>query len=97
MNNLLTEIEKIEHKLNELISRYEKLKQENNILKAENKVLSLKVKEQEKMIEEIQNKNLNLQIVKNLEFDDSSKENVKARIDALIDEIDRCIELLSTK
>lgn len=97
MNNLLTEIEKIEQKLNELISRYEKLKQENNILKAENKVLSLKVKEQEKMIEEIQNKNLNLQIVKNLEFDDSSKENVKARIDALIDEIDRCIELLSTK
>ena len=84
----------IEYKVRKLIEINELLKKENTQLTEESKVYSKKIEELNIKIENNQKEIFKFTLANTLEIELSVEEG-KKRIDSLIDEINRCIEVLS--
>lgn len=94
MSNEKILITGIEYKVRKLIEINELLKKENIQLAEESKVSSKKIEELNRKIEDNQKEIFKFTLANTLEIELGVEEG-KKRIDSLIDEINRCIEVLS--
>ena len=95
MSNTVEAIHLLEDKLKSLLSNYEFLIKENEILLQNVSKLQRQVLEKEQLIEEQKKEFKLLKIAKTIEGSDNSTRDTKLKINALIREIDKCIVQLS--
>jgi recombination DNA repair RAD52 pathway protein len=91
VNGLVTDIEK---KVKQLITLQSILLDQNLQLNAKNKELSDKIKEQNKIIEQLKDKDNYIKIAQSVKQSEGNTD-VKKKIDELVREIDKCIGLLN--
>ncbi len=91
MENLLEAIEKLENRIEVLVSNYEFLKKENEILLQNVSSLQKEIIDQEQLIVNQQKEYDLLKIAKTIEGSSSESKNTKLKLNALIREIDKCI------
>lgn len=91
MSNTTEAIHLLEDKLKSLLSNYEFLIKENEILLQNNNKLQHQLIENQQILEEQQKKYDLLKIAKTIEGSSDSTKNTKLKINALIREIDKCI------
>lgn len=94
MSNEKILITGIEYKVRKLIEINELIQKENTQLTDESKVFSKKIEELNTKIENNQKEIFKFTLANTLEIE-LGVEDGKQRIDSLIDEINRCIEVLS--
>ncbi len=95
MSNTIEAIHLLEDKLKGLLSNYEFLMKENEILLQNTSKLQHQLLEKEQLIEQQEKKYSLLKIAKTIEGSDNSTRDTKLKINALIREIDKCIVQLS--
>ena len=86
---------KLESKLEMLISNYEFLKEENELLLQNKNSLQHQLLEKEQLLEEQEKQLKLLRIAKTIEGSSEYKRDTKLKINALIREIDKCIVQLA--
>lgn len=86
----------IETKVNHLGESHNRIKVENNRLKVEAEILRKRLAEQDKVINELENKNVNLHIARPVLETAGQNDAIRQKIDRYIKEIDKCIELLNS-
>ncbi|MGC6285336.1 MAG: hypothetical protein ACON4X_06735 [Polaribacter sp.] len=91
MENLLEAIEKLENRIEVLVSNYEFLKKENEILLQNVSSLQKEIVDREQLIVNQQKEYDLLKIAKTIEGSSSESKNTKLKLNALIREIDKCI------
>jgi chromosome segregation ATPase len=94
-DGLHSDLQALERKLNILINEYSTLKQEVNQLKSENEELHNTIKIKDNQLNSFQNK---IKISKIVDYVSTGENNIpelKQKIDDYINEIDKCILLLS--
>lgn len=91
MENLLEAIEKLEGKLEVLVSNYDFLKKENEILLQNVSNLQKEILVQQQFLENQKKEYDLLKIAKTIEGSSSETKNTKLKLNALIKEIDKCI------
>jgi hypothetical protein len=91
MSNTLEAIHLLEKTLQNLLSNYEFLKKENNILLQNNQVLQQQLLEKEQILRTQKNEFDLLKIAKTIEGSSSNTKDTKLKINSLIKEIDKCI------
>jgi chromosome segregation ATPase len=94
-DGLHSDLQALERKLNILINEYSTLKQEVNQLKSENEELHNTIKIKDYQLNSFQNK---IKISKIVDYVSTGENNIpelKQKIDDYINEIDKCILLLS--
>lgn len=97
MSNTEEAIHLLEDKLKKLLSNYEFLKEENNILFQNNAKLQHLLQEKEQQLKVKQEEYDLLKVAKTIEgSNDNNTRETKLKINALVREIDKCITLLST-
>jgi len=96
MGDFFEAIHTLEVKLQELLSNYEFLKQENDALLKNNTELQLLLKEKQEALENQQEKYDLLKVAKTIEGSKENTRNTKLKINALIREIDKCITQLNS-
>lgn len=96
MSNTLEAIHLLENKLKDLLSRYEFLKEENEILLQQNGKLQILLSEREQQLMAQQKQFELLKVAKTIEGSKEDSRNTKLKINALIREIDKCITLLNS-
>ena len=89
-------VENIQVKVNNVISLYESVKNDNNKFLTENNILKEEIASNKKMISDLEEKIDLLRISKSAQLNDSDnlKESRK-KIDQYVREIDKCIALLN--
>jgi hypothetical protein len=91
MSNILEVIHLLEDKLKTLLSNYDFLKKENQILLQNNTILQNHLLEKEQKLG-IQKKEFDiLKIAKTIEGSSTNTKDTKLKINALVREIDKCI------
>jgi len=92
----------LEHRLTVIRLKVERLLEEKNQAREENEILKNKADELEKTIElqkntilELTERNKMIKLAKNLSLTGSDSFDVKIKINELVREIDRCIDLLN--
>lgn len=95
MSNTIEAIHLLEDKLKSLLSNYEFLMKENEILLQNTSKLQHQLLEKEQLIEKQENEFNLLKIAKTIEGSDNSTRDTKLKINALVREIDKCIVQLS--
>lgn len=95
-------MEGLEHRLTVIRLKVERLLEENRQLQVENALLKTRTEELEKTMElqkntigELTERNKMIKLAKNLSLSGSDSFDVKIKINELIREIDRCIDLLN--
>ncbi|SEB37019.1 hypothetical protein SAMN04489761_0216 [Tenacibaculum sp. MAR_2009_124] len=96
MSNTQEAIHLLEVKLKTLLSKYEFLKEENNILFQNNAKLQRLLQEKEQQLIEKQEEYDLLKVAKTIEGGNNNTRETKLKINTLVREIDKCIKLLST-
>ena len=91
MSNTTEAIHLLEDKLQILLSNYEFLKNENEILLQNATMYQQKLKEQQQLIEGQQQQYHLLKIAKTIEGSKENTRETKLKINTLIREIDKCI------
>ena len=91
MEDANVKIVQVKQKVKTLVSRYNKLKTDMDRLEEENETLKAELAGRDKKIEEIQNKNINLQISRALGKGGAGEADLKQRLDEYIMEIDATI------
>lgn len=89
-------LKSIESKINHLGESHNRIKVENSRLKVEAEILRKRIAEQEKVIDELENKNVNLHIARPAPETVGQNDAIREKIDQYIKEIDKCIELLNS-
>jgi len=87
-------VKDIHSKVGNLINLQNSLKHQNNDLKADQEELKQKIEDQNKLIEQLKDRNRNLKIAKSVKQSEGNND-VKKRIDELVREIDKCVGLLN--
>ncbi len=95
MNNTLEAIHLLEVKLNDLLSKYEFLKEENEILLRQNGKLQILLSESKQQLQHQKDEFDLLKVAKTMEGSNEDTRNTKLKINTLIREIDKCIKLLN--
>jgi hypothetical protein len=95
MNNTIEAIHLLEVKLKSLLSNYEFLLKENEILLQNVSNLQRQLLEKEQLLEQREQEYNLLKIAKTIEGSNQSTRDTKLKINALIREIDKCIIQLS--
>jgi len=91
MSNTLEAIHLLEKTLQNLLSNYEFLKKENNILLQNNQVLQQRLLAKEQILSSQKKEFDLLKIAKTIEGSSSNTKDTKLKINSLIKEIDKCI------
>ena len=94
MSEALTKIQRIKKEIKALISKQAELNTEIETLKQVQKTLKGEVEGHLKTIENLIEKNKTLELAKSLKQGEGNRD-VKKRIDEMVREIDKCIELLN--
>lgn len=87
-------VDQINSKIYKLISAKQSLLVENNKLQNKQEELLKRIEEQNKIIEELKNKNEYLAIAKNVKQTEGNSD-VNRKIEEMVREVDKCIELLN--
>ncbi|TCP22617.1 hypothetical protein EV195_11145 [Tenacibaculum skagerrakense] len=95
MSNTLEAIHLLELKLQEMLARYEFLKEENEILLQQNGELQQLLNEKQQQLVSQRKQYDVLKVAKTIEGSNEDSRNTKLKINALIREIDKCIILLN--
>ena len=95
MSNIVEAIHSLEEKLNNLLTNYEFLKEENEILLQNVQKLQHQVMLGQQEVEAQKNNFEVLKIAKTIDGSNESTRETKLKINALIREIDKCIIQLS--
>lgn len=95
MSNTLEAIHLLELKLQEMLARYEFLKEENEILLQQNGELQQLLNEKQQQLVSQRKQYDVLKVAKTIEGSNEDSRNTKLKINALIREIDKCIVLLN--
>lgn len=91
MANINEAIRELEAKLDQLVSNYEFLKEENELLLQTKNMMQHQLLEKEQLLEDKENQLKLLRIAKTIEGSSEYKRDTKLKINALIREIDKCI------
>ncbi|MCB2221954.1 MAG: hypothetical protein KQI35_16315 [Bacteroidetes bacterium] len=94
MSETLHKIRTIKNEVVQLIKKQEKLINEISELKQQHTSLKGEIEGQLNIINELKDKNKTLELAKSLKQGEGNKD-VKKRIDQMVREIDKCIELLN--
>lgn len=95
MSNTIEAIHLLEIKLKNLVSNYEFLLKENEILLQKNNQLQHLLLEKEQFLKEIEEQYNLLKIAKTIEGSNKSTKETKLKINTLVREIDKCIAQLN--
>jgi hypothetical protein len=95
MSNTIKAIHLLENKLQSLLSNYEFLLKENEVLLQNVSNLQRQLLEKEQLLEQQQEEYNLLKIAKTIEGSNQSTRDTKLKINALIREIDKCIVQLN--
>jgi regulator of replication initiation timing len=95
MENLETRLQSIRHKVEKLLAENESLKTENSALTDRLHSLEKTMELQKNTIGELTEQNKMIKLAKNLSLSGSDGFDVKIKINELVREIDRCIDLLN--
>ncbi|NVJ88382.1 MAG: hypothetical protein HWD82_02955 [Flavobacteriaceae bacterium] len=91
MANIIEAIHLLENKLQNLLSNYEFLKKENEILLQNNTALQQKLLEKQQELSDQQKEYDLLKVAKTIDGSSTNTKDTKLKINALIREIDKCI------
>lgn len=96
MSNPLEAIHLLEDKLKNLLSRYEFLKEENQILLQNYGEIQILLQEKEQQLNKKQEEYKLLKVAKTIEGSNENTRETKLKINTLVREIDKCITLLNS-
>ncbi len=88
-------IDSLEVKINKLISLYNVMKQEKEIIVNENKNYKNKLTKQQEVVKKLEEKIKVIKISNLVSSDSEDKKRTKQKINKYVREIDRCIALLN--
>ncbi|MCK4745922.1 MAG: hypothetical protein KAT15_02760 [Bacteroidales bacterium] len=88
-------LEGIKEKIQTVKFRLQKTQDENNQLKMKNDDLQQMVQQKQSMIDELEQKNQQLGLVKSIMADSEDAHDARIRINRIVREIDKCIALLN--
>ena len=83
-------------KVERLISLYEQVKIERDMLAREKALLEETLETRDKRITELEDKNKKLQLAEAFKVASTDKQDAKQKVNKIIKEIDRCIGLLNS-
>ena len=95
MQNLSTRLSEIRTKVEKLVEENRLLKNENESMRDRIEGLERTVELQKNTLSELTEQNKLIKLAKNLAPEDSDTEELKNKVNELIREIDRCIDLLN--
>lgn len=95
MQNLTTRLADIRVKVEKLVQENRLLKNENESMRDRIDGLERTVELQKNTLSELTEQNKLIKLAKNLASEDSDTEELKNKVNELIGEIDRCIDLLN--
>ena len=95
MSNLSEIVDSLENRVSKMLHRYKKVQQENLKLVEELNFLKLQQAQSSKEIEEWREKCGSLKLANSLLGSDQHKRETKLKINALVREIDQCINQLT--
>jgi predicted nuclease with TOPRIM domain len=95
MQNLSTRLSEIRIKVVKLVEENRLLKNENESMRDRIEGLERTVELQKNTLSELTEQNKLIKLAKNLNPEDSDTEEIKSKVNELIREIDRCIDLLN--
>ena len=95
MSNITEVVNLVEDKLSRLLENYNFLKEENELLISKITILENKIIKEKQQFNEIENKFQALKIAKTIEGSKEDRRDTKLKINALIREVDVCINQLS--
>lgn len=95
MQNLSTRLYEIRMKVEKLVQENRLLTNENESMRDRIEGLERTVELQKNTLSELTEQNKLIKLAKNLNPEDSDTEDVKNKVNELIREIDRCIDLLN--
>lgn len=95
MSTITEVVNLVEDKLKRLLENYNFLKEENELLYNKIAILENKVAEEKQFFNEIEKKYQTLKIAKTIEGSKEDRRETKLKINALIREVDVCINQLS--
>jgi len=95
MSNIIEVVNLVEDKLKTLLENYNFLKEENELLYNKIAALENQVAEEKQLFDEIEKKHQTLKIAKTIEGSKEDRRETKLKINALIREVDVCINQLS--
>ncbi len=96
MSDPLEAIHLLEDKLKTLLSKYEFLKEENQVLLQNNAELQVLLQEKTQELSKKQEEFKLLKIAKTIEGSNENTRETKLKINTLVREIDKCITLLNS-
>ena len=86
---------KIKQKVQVLVFTYERIKQENELLKAQKAELEFKYKAKEQALLELEERYSRLKLAKAIDASDAEVHEAKIKVNRMVREIDKCIALLN--
>ncbi|MGE0078198.1 MAG: hypothetical protein AB7S48_10100 [Bacteroidales bacterium] len=86
---------RIKQKIQVLVFTYERVKQENELLKAHKAELENNLKAKEQAFLELEERYSRLKLAKSLEASDADVHEAKIKVNRMVREIDKCIALLN--
>jgi len=95
MGDLSDIVDSLENRISKLLHKFEKLKQANGKLEEELALLNLKKSEYSNEIDILRSKCNSLQLANSMLGSDEYKRETKLKINALVREIDHCINQLA--
>ncbi|MDP3311883.1 hypothetical protein [Lutibacter sp.] len=95
MNSLTQVVNLVENKLQLLLEKFIFLKEENELLHQKITKLEMKLEEEKQLLNDFDKKYQTLKIAKTIEGSKEDRKETKLKINALIREIDSCINQLS--
>jgi hypothetical protein len=95
MSNITEVVNLVEDKLIKLLENYNFLKDENELLLNKITVLENQIAKEKQLFNEIEKKHQTLKIAKTIEGSKEDRRETKLKINALIREVDICINQLS--
>ncbi len=90
-DGLHTELNALERKVQLLLSEYQNVKNELNLLRGENQELKSALKQKDERINDFQNQDKISKIVGSIGKSEEETSEMKGKIDEYIKEIDKCI------
>ena len=86
----------LRNKVERLISLYEQVKMERDMILSDNALLHEAVDTKDRQIRELEDKNKKLQLAEAFKASSTDKHDARQKIGRIVEEIERCIRLLNS-